>query len=119
MQSFMLYTEVILDVPFGPQWNPLRQMGTLTFFLFWVVAVSGIYLYVLFETSVSGAYSSVEYMTREQWYLGGVMRSLHRYASDAMVVTALLHLAREFVFDRYRDVRWFTWFTGEIGRAHV
>ncbi|NQU58666.1 MAG: hydrogenase iron-sulfur subunit, partial [Rhodospirillales bacterium] len=41
-----------------------------------------------------------------------IMRSLHRYASDAMIVTMVLHLSREFIMDRYRDVRWFTWFTG-------
>jgi quinol-cytochrome oxidoreductase complex cytochrome b subunit len=46
--------------------------------------------------------------------VGGVARSLHRYASDAMVITVLLHLAREFVLDRYRGVRWYAWLTGAI-----
>ena len=40
------------------------------------------------------------------------MRSLHRYASDAMVVVMVLHLLREFSLDRYRGPRWFTWVTG-------
>ena len=112
LQNLVLRAEAAYDRPFGPRWNPLRQLGTLSFFLYWVVAGSGIYLYILFDTSVAGVYQSIEYLTHGQWYLGGVMRSLHRYASDAMVVTAALHLTREFVFDRYRDVRWFTWFTG-------
>ena len=112
LQNAFLYLDGLFDRPFGPEWNPLRQMGTLSFYLFWIVAVSGIYVYILFDTSVAGAYESVEYMTHEQWYLGGVMRSVHRYGSDAMVVTMALHLTREFIFDRYRDVRWFTWFTG-------
>ena len=30
-------------------------------------------------------------------YLGGIMRSLHRYSSAAMVVAVTLHLLREFV----------------------
>ena len=112
LQDAFLLLEAIFDKPFGPEWNPFRQMGTLAFFFFWVAAVSGIYIYILFDTSVAEAYQSIEYMTYEQWYLGGIMRSLHRYASDAMVVTAALHMSREFIFDRYRDVRWFTWFTG-------
>jgi len=103
--------ERLFDKPFGPTWNPLRQPGTLAFFFFWVSAVSGIYVFILFDTSIAGAFSSVESMT-QQWYLGGVMRSLHRYASDAMVATAALHLVREFSLDRYRGVRWFSWFTG-------
>jgi ferredoxin/coenzyme F420-reducing hydrogenase delta subunit len=40
------------------------------------------------------------------------MRSFHRYASDLMVVSMALHLLREFSLDRYRGVRWFSWFTG-------
>jgi ferredoxin/coenzyme F420-reducing hydrogenase delta subunit len=104
--------ERLFDLPFGPPWNPIRQPGTLAFFFFWVAAVTGIYLFIVFDTSVSGAFSSVEWMTRKQWYFSGVMRSLHRYASDAMVATVLLHLLREFALDRYRGVRWFSWFTG-------
>ncbi len=112
LQDGFMYAEAVFDRPFGPAWNPLRQMGTLTFFYFWIVAISGIYVYILFDTTVGGAYNSVEYITNQQWYLGGVMRSLHRYASDAMVMSMVLHLSRDFRFDRYRDVRWFTWFTG-------
>jgi len=106
------WLEALFDKPYGPPWNPLRQLGTLSFFFFWVAAVTGIYVFILFDTSVTGAYPSVEYMTNEQWYLGGVMRSLHRYSSDAMVVTMALHLLREFAQDRYRGPRWFSWFTG-------
>jgi len=40
------------------------------------------------------------------------MRSLHRYASDAAIITILLHIVKEFVFNRYRSNRWFTWVTG-------
>ena len=106
--------EAVLDAAFGAKINPLYQLGALSFFFFWVVVASGIYLYVFFETSIGGAYRSVEYLTHDQWYLGGVARSLHRYASDAMVVTVLLHLAREFALDRYRGVRWYAWITGVL-----
>ncbi|MHA1108046.1 MAG: cytochrome b N-terminal domain-containing protein, partial [Alphaproteobacteria bacterium] len=100
------------DRAFGAAWNPLYQLGALGFFFYWVVVVTGVYLYVVFETSVVGAYQSVEYMTHVQWYAGGVMRSLHRYASDALVVVMMVHLVREFALDRYRGARWWSWFTG-------
>ena len=32
---------------FGPRWNPLYQLGALGFFYYWIVAVSGIYLYIV------------------------------------------------------------------------
>jgi len=110
-RSYLLLEEWF-TVSFGPDWNPLYHLGTLAFFFFWVVLISGLYLFIFFDTSIAGAYASVEYMTHEQWYAGGVMRSLHRYASDAAVVTILLHMFREFALDRYRGFRWWSWVTG-------
>lgn len=104
--------ERAFEFAFTPAANPWRHLGALGFFLFWIVAASGIYLYVFFDTSVAGAYASVEALAREQRYLGGVMRSLHRYASDAFVMVVLLHLAREFVHGRFSGFRWFSWLTG-------
>jgi quinol-cytochrome oxidoreductase complex cytochrome b subunit len=85
--------EALFDRAFPPAWNPLYHLGALGFFFYWIVAISGIYVYILFDTGVTAAYESVEYMTHEQWYLGGVMRSLHRYASDALVLMMLVHMA--------------------------
>ncbi len=107
-----LALESWFNLSFGPDWNPLYHLGTLTFFFFWVVLVSGIYLFIPFHGSIDGAYASVEWMTHEQWYAAGIMRSLHRYASDAAVVTVLLHMFREFAQGRYRSFRWYSWFTG-------
>jgi quinol-cytochrome oxidoreductase complex cytochrome b subunit len=70
------------------------------------------YVYVFFDTGVTQAFASIEYMTNEQWYAAGLMRSLHRYGSDALVAVMLLHILREFSRDRYRGVRWFSWVTG-------
>ena len=113
VQIPLRFLRVLLDAGFVPhQYNPLRHLGSLTIFFFWIVLVSGIWLFIFFRTSVDGAYESVEYLTHNQWFLGGVMRSLHRYASDAAVVTLVLHIVREFSFDRYRGKRWFSWVTG-------
>jgi ferredoxin/coenzyme F420-reducing hydrogenase delta subunit len=101
-----------LDKAFGNVLNPLRHLGSLTIFFLWIVLVSGIWITIFFHTSVNGAYESVEYLSVDQWYLGGVMRSLHRYASDAAIVTLVLHILKEFIFDRYRSARWFSWMTG-------
>lgn len=104
--------ERAFDLPFGAAANPLRQLGALSFWFFWIVAVSGIYLYVFFDTSLAGAYRSVEQLTRDQWYAGGVLRSLHRYAADAFVVATVLHLLRELVYGRFTGFRWFSWVSG-------
>ena len=107
-----LALETWFNLSFGSEWNPLYHLGTLSFFLFWVILITGIYLFIPFHGSLDGAWLSVEYMTHDQWYAAGVMRSLHRYASDAVVVTVLLHMFREFASGRYRGFRWFSWVSG-------
>ena len=112
LKGGFLWIEALLDRVFGSRWNPLYQLGALGFFYYWVVAVSGIYIYIFFDTGTTAAYRSVESMTVDQWYLGGVMRSLHRYASDGMVLMMLVHMLREYAYGRFRGPRWFTWTTG-------
>jgi coenzyme F420-reducing hydrogenase delta subunit/ferredoxin len=107
-----LWLEARLDTLFGARWNPLYQLGALGFFYYWIVAVSGIYLYIFFDTGTTVAYESVEYLTHEQWYLGGVQRSFHRYASDGLVLMMAVHVVREYAYGRLKGPRWFTWVTG-------
>ena len=104
--------ERAIDRVCGESDNPLRQLGALGFLMFWLVAATGVYLYVFFDTSLAGAYASVERLTHAQWWAGGVMRSLHRYASDAMVVLLVLHLVRELALGRFSGFRWFSWVSG-------
>jgi CDP-4-dehydro-6-deoxyglucose reductase, E3 len=111
-QWVFLKVEGVFNLAFGDRLNPLYYLGPISYFMFWLVVATGLYLYVFFKTGVNEAYGSVEYMTHQQWYLAGIMRSVHRYASDGMVFTMALHLLRHFCFDRYRAFRWFSWITG-------
>jgi quinol-cytochrome oxidoreductase complex cytochrome b subunit/coenzyme F420-reducing hydrogenase delta subunit len=104
--------ETLLNKAFGRRLNPLNHLGSLTIYFFWLVLVSGVYIFFFFKTSITGAYQSMEYLTHEQWYLGGIMRSVHRYASDAAIITIALHLLKEYARDRFRGTRWYSWVTG-------
>ncbi|MBI5256349.1 MAG: cytochrome b N-terminal domain-containing protein [Burkholderiales bacterium] len=112
LQWMFLQVEGLFNRAFGDRLNPIYHLGAISFYLFWLVAGSGLYLYAFFETGVAGAYDSVEALTHHQWFAGGVLRSIHRYASDAMVLTMLLHMLRHFAFDRFRGFRWFSWVSG-------
>ena len=114
LQWFFMRVEGIFNLAFGDKLNPLYHLGTITFWQFWLVCVSGLYLFIFADTGVTDAYESVEAITHEQWWLGGIMRSVHRYASDGMVLTMLLHMVRHFAFDKYRGFRWFSWMTGIV-----
>jgi NAD(P)H-flavin reductase len=106
--------EGLFNLAFGERNNPLYYLGPISYYLMWVVVASGLYLYAFFETSVTGAYGSVEALTHGQRYAGGILRSVHRYASDGVVITMLLHLVRHWTFDRYRGFRWFSWLSGML-----
>ncbi len=110
--SLWAAAERMFDAAFGSALNPLRHLGTLGFLCFWLLAVSGIYLYVVIDTSATGAYPSIDRLARQPWYVGGWLRSVHRYTADAFVILMAAHLLREWLHGRYRSFRRFSWLTG-------
>jgi CDP-4-dehydro-6-deoxyglucose reductase, E3 len=112
LRAGFMRAEGLFNAAFGDKLNPLYHLGAISFFLFWVVGATGLVLYAFFDTSVAGAYRSVEAITHGAWGAGGVIRTVHRHASDAMVLTMWLHLLRYFAFDRLRGFRWFSWVSG-------
>jgi quinol-cytochrome oxidoreductase complex cytochrome b subunit len=113
-QLAFLAVERLFNRAFGEASNPFYYLGAISYFLLWIVIASGLYLYAFFSTGVTEAHQSVEAITHGQRWVGGIVRSLHRYASDGLVLTMLLHVARHFVFDHYRAFRWFSWVSGVV-----
>ena len=110
-QRLLNYVEGCL-APFFGRFNPFYHLGALGFYFFYIMLASGVYLFIYYESTVAGSYDQLQYLTQEQWYLGGVMRSLHRYAADGMVLVMGLHLLREWVLGRFRKARLFAWVSG-------
>ncbi len=112
LRAAFMAVEAVFNRAFGDRMNPLYHLGQICFYLFWIIGATGLVLYAFFNTSVTGAYESVEAITHGAWGAGSVLRSVHRYASDAMVLLMLLHMLRNFAFDRLRGFRAFSWVTG-------
>jgi len=110
-RSAFYFIEARFNSSFGEH-NPFYHLGDLGFYFFYIMLVSGTYLFFYYEPTVIGSFDQLQRLTREQWYLGGVMRSLHRYAADGMVLVMALHILRELVMGRFRGARWFSWITG-------
>jgi coenzyme F420-reducing hydrogenase delta subunit/ferredoxin len=92
--------------------NPLAHLGAIACLLFATLLASGIYLYAVFDTSVGGAWQSIDTLSREQPFPGGWLRSIHRYVADAFLLVTLLHLLRELLLKRYTQFRRASWLTG-------
>ena len=106
------WVDQVFDAAFGSAANPLRHLGALGFLCFWVLVASGVYLYVVIDTSVEGAHASIDQLSAMPWWGGGWLRSVHRFAADAFMVLMGVHLLREWVHGRFRGFRRFSWQTG-------
>lgn len=103
--------DALVNRLYGWGHNPLYQSGTLVVVLLGVTLVTGLYL--IFFYRVSAPYESVARITEQVW-LGRWIRSLHRYASDAAVLAAGVHLLRMFAQDRSWGPRALAWVSGLV-----
>ena len=97
--------------------NPLYHLGTLTIFMLIVLIATGVYLTVIYRPGLDVAYATVEKID-SNWF-GSLMRSVHRYASDAMILITILHLVKMLVADRFWGQRWLAWTSGWIMLAMI
>ncbi|MBI4760614.1 MAG: 4Fe-4S dicluster domain-containing protein [Chloroflexota bacterium] len=92
--------------------NPLYHLGTLTIFMLVVLIATGAYLTVIYRPGLDVAYATVEKID-SNWF-GSLMRSVHRYAADAMILLTILHLVKILVSDKFWGQRWLAWTSGWI-----
>lgn len=106
------WVEVALDRLVSPPLNPLYHTGTIAVFALAVAAVTGLYLFVFYRVGTEAAYRSVDGIMAHPLGLGALMRSLHRYASDAAILAAALHGLKMLLADRFWGPRWISWVSG-------
>lgn len=94
-----------------PGMNPLAQTGAIANTTLIVAILTGALLLVWYTPSVHQAHASVEAMARAPW-TAGLVRSLHRYSSDACMAFVLLHAVRLLAARRLTGPRWVAWVTG-------
>ncbi len=90
--------------------NPLLQTGAIANVLLVIATASGVAMLLWYSPSVFKAYSSLAELGR--WSLGGWVRTLHRYSSDACMLFVLLHTARVFFARKITEARWLAWVSG-------
>ena len=110
----LVRAQELLNYAFDPSLNPLYFLGSITFLLFWVLLGTGTYLFMFYQMNPVGAYESIQYMTEDQKYYGGIIRSFHRYAADGLVIAIGIHILQVLFSDRFRKYRWFAWVSGAV-----
>jgi quinol-cytochrome oxidoreductase complex cytochrome b subunit/coenzyme F420-reducing hydrogenase delta subunit len=95
---------------FSSRLNPLYYLGALTVYLLIIDAISGIYLLLFYKIDPRLSYESVEAISSQ--FIGNIMRGIHRYSSDALIVSTIAHMIHVIVTDKFRQFRWIAWVSG-------
>ncbi len=92
--------------------NPLNNLGTITFLMLFIQILTGFILSFFYMPSLDQAQKSILYIMSDKIPYGLFIRSLHRYAADAMIIFAALHMLRKFFAQRHTSTRSVGWFVG-------
>ncbi len=87
--------------------------GGLTFFVFLLQVASGVWLSFYYVPTPEQAYASVFYISNYVNY-GWLIRSIHAWGAQLMVVFILIHMIRVFVTGSYKNPREFNWVVGVL-----
>ena len=96
---------------YGWRLNPLHQTGTVAAALLGLLIVTGLYLLIFYR--VGAPWQSVQRLQADP-FLGRWIRSLHRFASDALIVAVVLHAWRLFAQARAWGPRALAWTSGVV-----
>jgi quinol-cytochrome oxidoreductase complex cytochrome b subunit len=90
-----------------------HALGGIAYLLFMFLVVTGVLLSVHYRPSVQEAYPSIQHIVSDVT-LGWLVRDLHVWAANLIVVTVLAHMARVFFDAAYRPPRETSWLLGVV-----
>jgi quinol-cytochrome oxidoreductase complex cytochrome b subunit len=86
-------------------------LGGITLFAFGIQVVTGTLLALYYKPTPETAYDSVKYITSVVDF-GWLIRSVHHWTANLMIVSLVLHLIRIFFQAAYKYPRELTWLVG-------
>src|SRR5215218_1048894 len=98
-------------VPKGTNW--FYTLGSASLFAFLSQAVTGVFLAMYYDPSITNAYESTRHLTNDI-FLGEFVRGMHRWGSSVMVILIFLHMGRTFFFGAYKYPRELNWIIGVV-----
>ena len=88
-------------------------LGGLSFFLFLVLTVTGVYLMFFYIPSTTSAYTDILNIQASVAF-GLLTRNVHRWGAHLMVFFVFLHMMRVFYHGAYKPPREFNWVVGVV-----
>lgn len=90
--------------------NPLAQLGPAANVMLLLATLSGVLMLFWYSASVQSAWHSLADLGPRS--CGGLVRSVHRYSSDLLMLLVLAHALRTFLARKFADARWLAWVSG-------
>ncbi len=88
-------------------------LGLMSFFLFFILVVTGILLMFYYVPSTTQAYDRMLDL-RGTVAFGIFLRNMHRWSAHGMVAVVFLHMCRVFLTGSYKPPREFNWVLGVL-----
>ncbi len=88
-------------------------LGGLSFFLFILLTITGIFLMFYYRPTSPAAFEDIQALSTSVAF-GSLVRNLHRWGAHLMVLTVFLHMSRVFYHGAYKPPREFNWVVGII-----
>lgn len=88
-------------------------LGLISFFLFFILVVTGILLMFYYVPSTTQAYDRMLDL-RGTVAFGIFLRNMHRWSAHGMVAAVFLHMCRVFLTGSYKPPREFNWVLGVL-----
>jgi quinol-cytochrome oxidoreductase complex cytochrome b subunit len=94
--------------------NPIYLFGPLLYYFWLITVVSGVVLMIWYEPTTTGAFTSIDRIQHEV-PLGWLIRGLHKYAADGVIVTIILRIYRMYFLGEYKKPGELSWMLGFLG----
>ena len=99
-------------VPVHATWWPFC-FGGLTFLMFVIQVISGIFLMLYYKPTAESAYKSIEYIMTDVQF-GWFVRSVHHWCANLFILLMLIHMLRVFLTGSYKKPRELHWVSGVL-----
>jgi len=88
-------------------------LGGLSFFLFILLTITGIFLMFYYTPTENRAYVDIQALSTSVAF-GSLVRNMHRWGAHLMVLSVFLHMSRVFYHGAYKPPREFNWVVGVV-----
>lgn len=93
------------------KWTYTWGLGGLSALLLMVLVITGVFLQMNYTPSPPQAYLDILALRSNTWF-GDLLRNVHHWSANLLILTSVLHLLRVFFTGAYRPPRELNWLLG-------